>query len=142
VALAVQEAAELLASETVLEKVVLENLAEGITARNIDSGQKARECGSMRQLLATKERHKWTRKRGEPIKESFEGGLATDGIAKQDGDKVEHVEGAGTPTSEAHALADRIEIALLREIPGAQHDFGEPGRNRRHLVGGSADLNW
>lgn len=129
VALAVQEAAELLASEPVLEKVVQEELAEGLEARSINSGQKARECGPMRQLVAIKERHKWTCKRGETFKEGLEGGLATDGIAEQEGDKVEHVEGAGPPTSEAHALADSIEIVLLREIAGKQYDFGEPGRN-------------
>src|SRR5262245_15652314 len=40
VALAVQEAAELLASKTVQEKVVLKELAERIEARTIDISQK------------------------------------------------------------------------------------------------------
>jgi hypothetical protein len=129
VALAIYEAAQLLASAAVLEEIVLENLAERITARTIDSGQKATEGGSMWQLVATKECHEWTCKRGKPVKEGFEGGLATHRIAEQDGDEIQYLEGAGPSTGEAHPLSDRIEIPLLQEMPGEHHNFGEPRRN-------------
>ncbi len=129
VALVIDKSTHLLASVAVLEEIVLENLAECITARTIDSSQKAAQGRAMGQLVAAKECHEWMRKWSEPVKERFECGLATHGIAKQDGDKVQHVEGAGSSTGEAHALADRIKIALLCEIPSQHDDFGEPGRN-------------
>jgi hypothetical protein len=54
----IQESTHLLIDAAVVEQVILKNLAERVTARTINSGQKARECGPMWQLIATKERHK------------------------------------------------------------------------------------
>jgi hypothetical protein len=84
----------------------------------------------MRRLVAPEERHKRLGKRGKPLKEGFERWLTTDRVAEQDGDKVQHVEGAGATTGETHALADRVEMALLGKVASEQDDFGKPGRNR------------
>jgi hypothetical protein len=100
-AAAIEEAAQVLVRESMLEEVVLKDLPERLETRAIDCCEEAAQAGSMRKLLPTKEGHKRVGKWGEPVKDGRDGRLATDGVAQQERDEVNHINGCASATVNA-----------------------------------------
>ena len=70
--------------------------------------------------------HERTREGLEAIIEGFQGGLAADGIAQQDNDKINDVILPEPPPCKAHALSKRRKHAKASERMGHEGHFTEP----------------
>src|SRR6266567_8275139 len=72
--------------------------------------QKAREGRAGGQLLAVEQGHEGLRKGEEPLVKLLQGAFATDGVAEEDGEKVDHLvvpKAAASKAHEAQVMASR-----------------------------------
>jgi hypothetical protein len=65
--------------------------------RGVNGGKKATECGAMWEAVPLKKRHERARKRLQSIEIRLQGTLPADGVAEEEGQKVQHL-----------ILADRV----------------------------------
>ncbi len=140
-ALMIEEPTKEVSAQTVLAEVVGKLLAQGVQTGGVDISQEAAEGGAVGQAVTPKECHEGAGEWLQAIDEGLQGGLATEGIAEEHGDEVDYVIMPSPPTGEAHMLSDRLKHAALREMAGQEDQFGEPGRDRRNVVGVGVDLD-
>jgi len=140
-AVAIQESTHLVAGAAMRDEVILEDLPKRITTGYVDIGQETTERCSVGQVVPAKARHKRLSEWQQSVKEGRQGRLATGGIAEQNGNEVDDIEHASATASKVQLLADGVEMALLREMPSQDDDFGKPGRDGWHVLGACANLN-
>jgi len=126
VALAVDQSTALLFCGATRGKIVREELAQGFQAGGIDGRQKPAECGAVRQVLTSDERHEGTCEWCHPLKESLQRRLTADRVAQQQGDKVDHLVAAHASATEMNLLTDGLQETLVGEVAGQHGDFSEP----------------
>jgi hypothetical protein len=78
-----------------------------------------------------KQGHERGRKGGEPLEVGLKGTFATDGVAKQEGQKVEDLILAEPATHQAHLGRHGLEQAVRAQVLRQEDRFGEPGGHRR-----------
>lgn len=61
--------------------------------------------------------------RGHSLVERFQSPLAADGIAKEDGEKGNHVIVSEAPARKTHTLTALVQDSLLLQVEGYQSDF-------------------
>jgi len=79
-------------------------------ASKAQAGQKARERRARGQSLALEQGHEGLRKREELLVKLLQGAFTTDGVAKEDGEKVNHLvvpKAAASKAHEAQVMASR-----------------------------------
>jgi len=70
---------------------------------------------------------------GERLKslvECFQGAHPTDGIAKENREKIDDLVANVSPPCKTHTLIDLTENTMLTQIPGEQRNLAKPGRGR------------
>jgi hypothetical protein len=90
------------------------------------AGQKARERRAAGQFLAFEQGHEGLRKREELLVKLLQGAFTTDGVAKEDGEKVNHLVVPKAAASKAHLRGDGVEDAALTKMLDNEHDFPQP----------------
>jgi hypothetical protein len=74
--------------------------------------------------------HEWGGKGREALEVGVEGTLTTDGIAKQEGEKVEGFIAAKAATDEVYLCGHGLEQAVRPQVLRQQNRFREPGGHR------------
>ena len=62
----------------------------------------------------------------ESFVESFKGAFATDGVAKEDREKIDDDVSPETPPRKAHALVHGFEDSLLLQMPSQEYHLSKP----------------
>ncbi len=137
----INEPAEELSRHAMRAEVVVKLLAQGVQAGTVDVRQKAAEGGAVGQLVAPEERHEGIGEGAEALEEGLESRLAAEGIAKQDGDEVDHVIGASATAAEVDLLGNGVKDAALRELTNQQDQFSEPRWNGGKIVWAGVDVD-
>ena len=137
----VKESAEVVSRQAMLAEVMVELLAQGLQAGQVDVGQEAAEGGAVGQLVARKECHEWVGERAQAIEECFEGGLSAERITEQDSDKVDNVILSSATTGQADMLRNGRKDAAPSEMASQQDQFSEPGWDRRDSLWVGVDLD-
>jgi predicted nucleic acid-binding protein len=102
----------------VRKAVLLEERSQGPQARLVNSGQEARERAAVRELLAAKERHEGAGKGRQPLIKGGQGPLATDGVAKEYRQKIDHFVAAHAASRQMHLVTDRSEDSTAAQVVG------------------------
>jgi hypothetical protein len=105
----------------------------------VKCGEKATEGATGRQAITPKEGHERLSPRLDPLVEGFQRAFATDGIADEDGDKINHVVMPEASTSKAYLFLDGGKHALVLHVLNNEGEFSEP--TRRHWSRLSARLD-
>ena len=87
--------------------------SQGFNRRWGEAGQKATERRAAGQLLPVEQGHEWFGKRSQPFIEGFKGTFATDRVAEEDRQKVDHLVVPKAPPRKAHVLTDGGQDALF-----------------------------
>ncbi len=87
--------------------------AQGFDRLGSQGRQKATERGARGQAVSSKERHIGSGKGMQALVEGFEGALATDGVAEEHGDKVDHLIVPETATGKADTLGKSLKDSKL-----------------------------
>ena len=95
----------------------------------------------MRKCSPREEGHERLGKGLQPVKERLQGPLATDGIAKQQREKVHDLVVSESLPHQVHLVAEHIEMPMATQIAGNEDDFGKPGRKRRLGSGSRVDVH-
>src|ERR1700737_194510 len=95
----------------------------------------------MGQTSASKQRHIGRLERSDALKEVRERPFPADGVAYQQGHKVNRFITAEAASYEADLLCKSLEQSLRRQVTGNHDDFGEPCRHRRTIKRRGLDLN-
>jgi hypothetical protein len=77
----------------------------------------------------------------QPVKEGLQGAFTTDGIAKQQREKVHDLILAEPLAHEMHLGVERFEEAMTAQIASDEDAFSKPGRNRRLRSGSGVDVH-
>ncbi len=134
VAVAIKQTAEGVRGEAVLANSVFEQLMQGVEACRINVGQKAAEGRAVRQALASEEGHEGSGKGCQTLEKRLQSGLATGGIAKQNGDKVDDVVVTCASTGQPHLGIDGLEQATLGKTTRQENHLRKPRGNRRNFL--------
>src|SRR6266516_255303 len=127
--LSIQQATCLpLFGERAAERIIEKQRAQGLDWCLGQSHQKARERRAGWQPLTLKQRHEGDGKGLQPLVEGFQRAFTADGIAKEDGEKVDHLILSEASSPKAHALTELRQDALLAQMLNDQHDFAKPRR--------------
>jgi hypothetical protein len=117
-ALMIEEPTEEVSAETVLAEVVGKLLAQGVETGEVDISQEAAEGRAVGQAVTPKERHEGGGEWLQALEEGVQGGLATEGIAEEHGDEIEHIVVPGTTAGEVHMLTKHVKHATLGKTAG------------------------
>ncbi len=79
-------------------------------------------------MITLKQGHKRSRKGLEPLVELLQGAFATDGIAEEHSEKVDHLVVSEAPSRKAHPFADLAENIVLAKSADEEHPFAKPAR--------------
>jgi hypothetical protein len=109
VAVAIEQTAEGVRGEAVQANSVFEQLTQGVEAGRINVGQKAAEGRAVPSALASEEGHEGSGKGCQTLEKRLQGGLATGGIAKQNGHKVDDVVVTCASTGQPYLGGDGLE---------------------------------
>ena len=111
------------------EQVIEEEAAQGFNWRWGERRQKARERRAGRQATAPKERHERRGKGPHRLVEGLQRAFPTDGVAKEDREKVDHLVVAEAAAGKADALTnlgqDPLLAKMLDDQGGGQGMFSE-----------------
>ena len=64
----------------------------------------------------------------EPLVKLLQGAFGADGVAEENGKKVDDIVAPKAPSGKAHLLSDLAQDTLLAEISADHHDFAKPAR--------------
>jgi hypothetical protein len=92
-------------------------------------------------MSSLKQGHEWLGKRLKSVKEGLQGALATGGIPKQNGHKVNDLIIAKSATGQSHLSRNSLENSLFPKASSDNDDFSKPSGNRRLLCLGRLDLH-
>ena len=109
-----------------LREVLLDQVAQRREARGIDRVEEATERGAMGQAVTPEECQEGGGEGREPGEERLQRLLATDGIAEQERDAVNHVVVADSTAGKAHLLGEVVQEAAPLEVARDDGDFREP----------------
>ena len=110
--------------------VLLEERAERFQAGTIDIGQEATQTGAMGKTLAPKQRHEGCLERRDALKEVSERPFSADGIADQQGQKIDGFIAAEASSHQTDLLRKGLKQPLRRQVAGNDDDFSKPRRHR------------
>jgi hypothetical protein len=112
--------------------------SQRVHAWAIHRREKATQRGAMGQRSPLKQGHERGGKGREPLEVRLEGPFATDGVAKQERQKVQDLILAEPTAHQAHPLRHGREQSMCAQVLRQQDRFGEPGGHRG--LGGSGGL--
>lgn len=129
-----QPARLFLAPQRTGQQIVQKQGTQGLDGGLIKCGEKAAECGAMRQSLASEERHEHACPGLKPLVKGLQGPFGTDGIAEQHRAKIDDVVPSEAPTGKAHLILKNSKHPLALQVVSQQRDFAQPRRRRGHRV--------
>jgi len=113
------------------KQILVKERAERFHTALIKSRKKARQGCAMRQAVTAEEGHIGSGERGEPFVKGKQGWFPRQGVADQDGDKINEIVLAEAGTGETHLFGDGGECALVGKHPSKSGYFSHPGRHGR-----------
>ncbi len=125
--------------ERAAEQIVQKQGAQGFDWLLSQSRQKAREGRASWELITVKQGHEGRGKGLQPLVEGFQRAFTADGVAEEDGEKVDDLIVPEAPPRKAHALTDGGKDALLTKMLDDQSGFAKPGGRHEDGLGRSLD---
>src|SRR6266849_1564186 len=110
------------------EQIGEKERAQGFCGSPGEAGKKARERRAGGQSVASEERHEGRRPGSKPLVKLLQGAFATDGVAEEYGEKVDHFVVSEAAASKAHLRGDGVEDAKLAKVLDDEHHFPQPTR--------------
>jgi hypothetical protein len=133
-AVAIKQTTKRVRGEGVLADRVFEQLTQGVEACRINIGQKAAEGRAVGEAIASEESHEGSCKGCQALEKRLQSRLATGGIAKQNGDKVDDVVMTCPSTGQPYLGIDGLEQATLGKMTRQEHHLRKPRGNRRNFL--------
>src|SRR5260370_5456410 len=113
--------------------------AQGFGGLKAHARKKAREGRAGGQFSAVEQGHEGLRRGEESLVTLLQGAFATDGVAEEYGEKVDHLVVPKAATSKAHLRGDGVEDAQLTKMLDDEHDFPQPTGGRGDSFGSGLD---
>src|SRR6266480_315295 len=110
------------------EQIGEKERAQGFCGSPGEAGKKARERRAGGQLVASEERHEGRCPGSQPLVKLLQGAFATDGIAQEYGEKVDHFVVSEAAARKAHLRGDGVEDAKCAKMLDDEHHFPQPTR--------------
>jgi hypothetical protein len=109
--------------------VLLKECTKRFQAGTIHVSQETAQAGAMGKVGTPKQRHEGCPEGSDTLKEVSERPFSADGIADQQGQKINGFIAAETSSYETDLVCERLEQLLLRQVASDDDDFSEPGRH-------------
>jgi len=116
-------------------QVTLEEGSHGFDTHVIKGRQKATERAAMREMIASKEGHKSRGKGVHTLIERLQSGFAAERIAKEHGQKINHLIPSHPTTGKLDLLLKGVKQSQAGEKGSHDGNFPKPGRKRCNGLG-------
>src|SRR5260221_841292 len=123
------------------EQILQKEHTQGFDSRRGEAAKKATKRRTAGQLLPVEQGHEGLRPRSQPFIEGFEGAFATDGVAEDDRQKVDHLVVPKAPPCKTDALIDGSKDPLLAQVLDNKHHFPQPTGGRGDRLGRGLDTH-
>ena len=108
------------------QQIFQKERAQGLDRGLVKGGEKATECRTRRQTVASKERHERACPGLDLLVKGFQRPFAADGIAEEHRDKIDHLVATEAATGKAHLLFNGSKRTLAFEVVSHHRHFPEP----------------
>jgi hypothetical protein len=108
---------------------LLKESTKRFQARTIHVSQETAQARSVRKTAATKQRHERGLERLYALKKINQCPFSTDGIAYEQGKKIDGFIGAEASAYQTDLMSKCLKQAVRRKVLNDDHDFSKPGRD-------------